>query len=222
MERAPLLDVVIREGAAILKGFAGKDQLLRFRIDAFLDLNLRLDVLYAVAGFHFQRDRLVVGQRLDDNLHGQDGHVAACGLVIGCIAGSIGSRDGDSRAARRHALGVDGQGFGSCTQSDLVARRAIFVRVQGHAAGGAPLHLFVGRVAGLNLSRKGHLSAHVNGLRLVRGEGHAGDGDGGHRNIIGRVDVRGSFKFTAGARKHRCECISRRSSLACSRDPVFG
>jgi hypothetical protein len=45
MESALLLDVVVRQGAPVLELLACEDQTLLVRRDAFLVLNLRLDVI---------------------------------------------------------------------------------------------------------------------------------------------------------------------------------
>ena len=69
VEGGLLLDVVIREGAAILKLLACKDQPLLIRWDALLVLNLGLDVVNGVASLHIQRDGLA-SQGLHKDLHG--------------------------------------------------------------------------------------------------------------------------------------------------------
>jgi len=56
MQRRFLLNVVVREGAAVLELFAGKNQTLLIGWDALLVLNLGLDVVDRVAGFDVQRD----------------------------------------------------------------------------------------------------------------------------------------------------------------------
>jgi hypothetical protein len=63
-----LLNVVIRESAAILELLAGEDQTLLVRRNALLILDLALDIINGVGGFHFQSDRLA-GQGLDEDLH---------------------------------------------------------------------------------------------------------------------------------------------------------
>ena len=68
MERRLLLNVVIREGATVLELLARKDQTLLIGRDALLVLDLRLDVVDGVAGFHVERNGLS-GQRLDKDLH---------------------------------------------------------------------------------------------------------------------------------------------------------
>ena len=52
------LDVVIRESAAILELLASEDQALLVRRDAFLVLNLRLDVIDSVGGLDFEGNGL--------------------------------------------------------------------------------------------------------------------------------------------------------------------
>jgi len=58
VQGALLLDVVVREGAAVLKLLSGKDKTLLVRRDALLVLNLRLDVLDGVRGFDLEGDGL--------------------------------------------------------------------------------------------------------------------------------------------------------------------
>merc|ERR1712223_1761414 len=68
MQSGLLLDVVVREGATILKLFAGKDQPLLVWGNAFLILNFGLDILNGVRWFNLKGDGLA-GQGLDKNLH---------------------------------------------------------------------------------------------------------------------------------------------------------
>merc|ERR1719352_200022 len=63
-----LLDVVVRESAAILELLAGEDQTLLIWRNTFLVLDLLLDVVDGVTGLHLQSDGLA-GQGLDENLH---------------------------------------------------------------------------------------------------------------------------------------------------------
>jgi len=63
-----LLDVVIRQRAAILELLAGEDETLLIWGNALLVLDFRLDVLNGIRGFHLQRDRLA-SECLDKNLH---------------------------------------------------------------------------------------------------------------------------------------------------------
>merc|ERR1712180_513939 len=68
MECGLLLDVVVRECPAILQLFASKDQPLLVWRDAFLILDLRLDVLDSVRWLNFESDGLS-SQRLHEDLH---------------------------------------------------------------------------------------------------------------------------------------------------------
>merc|ERR1719289_242970 len=63
-----LLDVVVGQRATVFQLLAGEDQTLLIRRNAFLVLDLGLDILYGVAGFDFEGDRLP-RQRLHENLH---------------------------------------------------------------------------------------------------------------------------------------------------------
>merc|ERR1712083_502024 len=68
MQGGLLLDVVIREGAAILELLTGKDQPLLIWGNALLVLNFGLDVLNGVRRLNLEGDGLA-GQGLDENLH---------------------------------------------------------------------------------------------------------------------------------------------------------
>merc|ERR1711870_17122 len=68
MESALLLDVVVREGPAVLQLLSSKDQPLLVWGDALLVLDLGLDILNGVRWLHLQGDGLP-GQRLDKDLH---------------------------------------------------------------------------------------------------------------------------------------------------------
>jgi len=70
MEGRLLLDVVIREGPAILKLLSGKDEPLLVRGNSLLVLDLGLDVLNGVRRLDLESDSLP-GQGLDENLHFQ-------------------------------------------------------------------------------------------------------------------------------------------------------
>merc|ERR1719361_1285587 len=63
-----LLDVVVREGATILKLFASKDQPLLVWGNAFFILDFGLDILNGVRCFNLKGDGLAC-QGLDKNLH---------------------------------------------------------------------------------------------------------------------------------------------------------
>jgi hypothetical protein len=58
VQRALLLDVVVRKRATILKLLPGEDQTLLIRWNSLLVLNLGLDVLNRVAGFDLESDGL--------------------------------------------------------------------------------------------------------------------------------------------------------------------
>ena len=58
VEGGLLLDIVIREGPAILELLAGEDEALLIRRDALLILDLALDVVNGVAGLDLESDGL--------------------------------------------------------------------------------------------------------------------------------------------------------------------
>ena len=58
MEGAFLLDVVVGEGAAVLELLSGEDEPLLVRWDAFLVLDLRLDVVDSIRGLDLKSNRL--------------------------------------------------------------------------------------------------------------------------------------------------------------------
>jgi hypothetical protein len=63
-----LLNAVIRKSTAVLKLPSGEDQALLVRGNAFLVLDLGLDVVDCVRRLHLKGDRLA-GRGLDENLH---------------------------------------------------------------------------------------------------------------------------------------------------------
>jgi len=63
-----LLDVVVREGPAVLKLLACEDQALLVRRDALFILDLRLHIINRVAGLHIQSNGLAC-EGLDKDLH---------------------------------------------------------------------------------------------------------------------------------------------------------
>merc|ERR550532_1108045 len=63
-----LLDVVVRQSAAIFKLLAGKDQSLLIWGNAFLVLDLGLDILDGVRCLNLKGDGFA-GQSFDENLH---------------------------------------------------------------------------------------------------------------------------------------------------------
>jgi hypothetical protein len=68
MQSGLLLNVVVRESAAVLKLLSGEDEALLVWWDALLVLDLRLDVVDGVGGLNLQSDGLA-GQSLDEDLH---------------------------------------------------------------------------------------------------------------------------------------------------------
>ena len=68
VESGLLLDVVVREGAAILELLAGEDQALLVRRDTLLILNLAFDGLDGIGRLDLESDSLA-GQSLDKDLH---------------------------------------------------------------------------------------------------------------------------------------------------------
>merc|ERR1719225_2498314 len=68
MKSALLLDVVVREGPAILKLLASKDEPLLIRGDSLLVLDLSLDILNGVRGLHLKSDGFA-GEGLHEDLH---------------------------------------------------------------------------------------------------------------------------------------------------------
>ena len=68
MESGLFLDVVIRQGSAILKLLSGEDQSLLIWRDAFLVLDLGFDVLNGVCWFDIEGDGLT-SESLDEDLH---------------------------------------------------------------------------------------------------------------------------------------------------------
>ncbi len=68
MKCALLLDIVIREGAAIFELLASENQTLLIRGDTLLVLDFGLDILYGVRGLDFKGDSLA-SECLNENLH---------------------------------------------------------------------------------------------------------------------------------------------------------
>ena len=81
-----LLDVVIRKGTAVLQLLASEDQALLVGRDAFLVLNLSLDIVYGVTGLNIQGDRLAC-QGLDKDLHAtpQSQHQVKGGFLLDVV-----------------------------------------------------------------------------------------------------------------------------------------
>jgi len=68
MEGALLLNIVVRESPSILQLLAGKDQSLLVRGNAFLVLDLGLDILNGIRWLNLQGDGLA-GESLHEDLH---------------------------------------------------------------------------------------------------------------------------------------------------------
>ena len=68
VERGLLGDVVVAQRAPVLELLARKDEALLVGRDALLVLDLGLDVLDTIRGFHVERDGLA-RQCLDEDLH---------------------------------------------------------------------------------------------------------------------------------------------------------
>ena len=84
MQRRLLLDVVVRERAAVLELLAREDEALLVRRDALLVLDLLLDVVDRVRRLDVERDGLA-GEGLDENLRGAVGSLSGRG--VGCFCG---------------------------------------------------------------------------------------------------------------------------------------
>merc|ERR1719277_664903 len=68
MKGGLFLDVVVGKGPAIFQLLASEDETLLVRRDAFLVLNLGLDILNGVAWLYLQSDRFP-SEGLDKDLH---------------------------------------------------------------------------------------------------------------------------------------------------------
>merc|ERR1719387_1661122 len=69
VERRLLLDIIIRQGPAVLELLAGKDQPLLIGRDSFLVLDFGLHIVDRIARFYVQRDSLSC-ESLHEDLHG--------------------------------------------------------------------------------------------------------------------------------------------------------
>ena len=65
MQGRLLLNVVVREGTAVFQLLSGEDQTLLVRRNAFLILDLGLDIVDGIAGFDLKSDGLS-GQSLNE------------------------------------------------------------------------------------------------------------------------------------------------------------
>merc|ERR1712062_860252 len=63
-----LLDVVVAQRASVFQLFTGEDETLLVWWDSFFVLDLGLDVVYGVAGFHLEGDGLA-GEGFHEDLH---------------------------------------------------------------------------------------------------------------------------------------------------------
>ena len=86
MEGGLLLDVVVRESAAVLELLASEDQALLVRGDALLVLDLGLDVVDGVGRLHLEGDGLA-GESLDEDLHttAEAEHKVEGGLLLDVV-----------------------------------------------------------------------------------------------------------------------------------------
>ena len=78
MEGRLLLNVVVREGTAVLELLAGEDEALLVRRDALLVLDFLLDIINSVRRLDVERDGLA-RQRLDEDLRARGRFRAATG-----------------------------------------------------------------------------------------------------------------------------------------------
>jgi uncharacterized protein (AIM24 family) len=88
MQGGLLLDVVVGKSSAILQLLTSENKTLLVRWDAFLVLNLSLDVLNGVRGLYFKCDGLA-GQGLDEDLHTttETEHQMQGGLLLDVVVG---------------------------------------------------------------------------------------------------------------------------------------
>ena len=88
MEGGLLLDVVIRKSSAVLELLSSEDKSLLIGRDAFLVLDLSLDVVNGVRGLDLEGDRLA-GEGLDEDLHAtaETEHEMEGGLLLDVVVG---------------------------------------------------------------------------------------------------------------------------------------
>merc|ERR1711870_52440 len=86
VERGFLLDVVVRQGPAVLKLLACEDEALLVWRDAFFILDLCLHVVDRVAGLHIQSDGLA-REGLDEDLHASSEakHLVERGFLLNVV-----------------------------------------------------------------------------------------------------------------------------------------
>merc|ERR1711929_64914 len=92
MEGALLLDVVVGESSSILELLASEDQSLLIWWNAFLVLDLGLDVLDGIRGFDLEGDGLA-SQGLDEDLHAspEPEHKMESALLLDVVVGESSS-----------------------------------------------------------------------------------------------------------------------------------
>merc|ERR1719267_366751 len=88
MESGLLLDVVVREGSAVLELLTSEDESLLVWWDTFLVLDLSLDVLNGVSWLDIKSDGLS-SQGLDEDLHttSESQHEMESGLLLDVVVG---------------------------------------------------------------------------------------------------------------------------------------
>ena len=90
MEGGLLLNVVVRESAAVLELLAGEDETLLVGRDALLILDLGLHVVNSVRGLDLESDGLA-GESLDEDLHTttEAEDQVKSGLLLDVIVGRV-------------------------------------------------------------------------------------------------------------------------------------
>ncbi|KAF7077754.1 hypothetical protein CFC21_082271 [Triticum aestivum] len=135
-----LLDVVVCQGAAILKLLAGKDQTLLVRGNALLVLDLRLHIVNGVRGLHLQGDGLA-GERLDENLHAstKPEHQVEGGLLLDVVV-SQGAAILELLAGKDEALLVRGDSLLVLDLGLHIVDRVRRLDLKGDGLAGEGLH----------------------------------------------------------------------------------
>jgi hypothetical protein len=139
MEGGFLLNVVVRERAAVLELLSGKDKTLLVGRDALLVLDFRLDIVDGVGGLDFKRDGLA-SEGFDKDLHSaaEPEDEVQSGLLLDVVVGE---------GAAVFKL------FASKDEALLIGRDAFLVLNLGLDV--------VDGVGGLNFKRDGYESAHI-------------------------------------------------------------
>jgi len=88
VEGGLLLNIVVRESAAVLKLLAGEDKTLLVGRDTLLVLNLGLDVVDGVGGLNLESNGLA-GEGLDEDLHttAEAKNEVKSGLLLNVVVG---------------------------------------------------------------------------------------------------------------------------------------